>query len=579
MAKSSKNTKSSSAKGSTDDNYLVLARKYRPSNFDDLIGQSAMVETLRNAFANNRIAQAFMLSGVRGVGKTTTARILARALNYEKKGVTNPTIDLPDEGEHCASIMAGSHVDVLEMDAASHTGIDDIREIIEAARYKPMAARYKVYIIDEVHMLSKSAFNGLLKTLEEPPGHVKFIFATTELRKVPVTVLSRCQRFDLRRIDIKDLENHFAKIAKLESVKIDPKAISLVAKAAEGSVRDGLSLLDQAFASAEKKAITETDIRHMLGLADQSEIVKLLRTLLEGNASEALISFNSFYEKGNDPRQIIAELAETVHLITRSKALEGETDTADLPEAVRHEITEMAKALPMAVLSRAWQALLKGYDEIASAPNQVSAAEMVILRLVYMANLPTPDELISAIEKLPPDDQASKGNLNAEQAGGGSASKMQHAVNGPNIREIGEQAPQITPETVQNILPRIRSFADIINLISEKRDMKLKLQLEEYAELVRFAPGSIELHILEGADDGLAGKLSNKLTSWTGERWMVALSHERGKATIGSERRAKEQSELTKIKNHPVIEQVLQKFPGAEITDISPLDQSSEDND
>ena len=568
--------------------YLVLARKYRPSNFDELIGQAAMVETLRKAFASNRIAQGYMLSGVRGVGKTTTARILARALNYETKSISEPTIDIKSEGEHCTEIMAGTHVDVLEMDAASHTGVDDIREIIEAARYKPMTARYKVYIIDEVHMLSKSAFNALLKTLEEPPPHVKFIFATTELRKVPVTVLSRCQRFDLRRIEIKDLENHFTKIAKAEKIKIDDAAISLIARAAEGSVRDGLSLLDQAFARSTKASITGDEIRTMLGLADQAEIVKLLRLVLKGEAARALKCFTEFYEKGGEPRQIIAELAATVHLITKTKALGGEADTSDIPEAVSDEITLMAQDLSMAVLHRAWQALLKGYDEIALAANQVSAAEMVILRLLYMANLPSPGEIIAAIDKLPQegpesDHLTAHSNETPAPIGGAPQSKMRLAVNAEEFSDAGapftapgpqgEQSalPEIAPKSELAIAPNIESFIGLIDLISEKRDMKLKMQLEEYAELVSFAPNRIELHLIAGADDNLARDLSTKLRVWTGENWMIALSHERGTPTISSVRREQEQSEFSKIQAHPLVKNLLEQFPDAEITDIKPL--------
>ena len=394
-----------------------------------------MVQTLRNAFQSNRIAQGFMLSGVRGVGKTTTARILARALNYETGSIDEPTIDMDEPGEHCPAIMAGTHVDVVEMDAASHTGIDDIREIIEAARYKPISARYKVYIIDEVHMLSKSAFNGLLKTLEEPPAHVKFIFATTELRKVPVTVLSRCQRFDLRRIDIRALESHFAGIAEKEQIEIDADAVSLIARAAEGSVRDGLSLLDQAFARAEAASISADNIRAMLGIADQAEILTLLRQIFKGSAPEALTTFRQFYDHGGDPQQLIADMAEAVHIVTRTKALAGPTGSEDLPEAAREQILEMAEKLSMAVLNRAWQALLKGYEEIGDAPNQLSAAEMVILRLLYMSELPSPEELIRALHKMP--DQPVGSSPDAPQPagknpgdGGSMSRQISRTVNG-----------------------------------------------------------------------------------------------------------------------------------------------------
>jgi len=582
-ASEKKSQKSKASKGHEGEQeaYLVLARKYRPADFSDLIGQDAMVQTLRNAFASGRIAQSYMLSGVRGVGKTTTARILARALNYETDKVNEPTIDMKTQGTHCPAIMAGTHVDVMEMDAASHTGIDDIREIIEAARYKPVSARYKVYIIDEVHMLSKSAFNGLLKTLEEPPAHVKFIFATTELRKVPVTVLSRCQRFDLRRIDIDALTDHFSTIAKKEKVKIKDDAISLIARAAEGSVRDGLSLLDQAFARAGKKDITATDIRSMLGLADRAEILGLLKAIFKGDAQTALTSFRTFYENGGDPQQIIADMAEAVHSVTRSKALSSLQGNDDQPEAAQQEIEEMAGALSHAVLHRAWQTLLQGYDEIGNAPNQLSAAEMVLLRLTYMSDLPSPGDLITALKNA----QDAPVNAPAQNNAGASPEqpKATHTqTKGPRGRVIngpdhhGEpdifQDPQTAPQAQAQAAPLLQSFQDVVALIGEHRDVKLKLQVEEYAELVNFAPGRIELHMLEGADDGFVGDLSSKLTRWTGQRWMVALSHERGQQTIAHMRRAQEQKELEQIKSHPTVEAAMKAFPGAQITDIKPLD-------
>ncbi len=598
ISKSSTKSKKSN-QDTTQDPYLVLARKYRPADFSDLIGQEPMVQTLRNAFESNRIAQGFMLSGVRGVGKTTTARILARALNYETETINSPTIDMHEEGTHCPAIMAGTHVDVMEMDAASHTGIDDIREIIEAARYKPVSARYKVYIIDEVHMLSKSAFNGLLKTLEEPPAHVKFVFATTELRKVPVTVLSRCQRFDLRRIDIRDLEQHFANIAKKEEVKIDEDAISLIARAAEGSVRDGLSLLDQAFARADESSISADNIRSMLGLADQAEILGLLGSIFAGNAPEALNEFRRFYDNGGDPQQIISDMAEAVHIVTRTKALSGAVGNAenvqlsndDLPEAAKDQIIDMAGKISMAVLSRGWQTLLKGYEEVGKAPNQVSAAEMIIMRLLYMSDLPSPGDVIAALKKGPDGPVAgSTGSPNGGQGvqpgpsgspdsdGASGAHTMTRSVNGPDMHyENVPQSEQITqPHAENNQLPTLESFSDVLELIGEKRDVKLKLQLEEYAELVRFAPGSIELHLLDGVTDGLAGDLTNKLSRWTGARWMVALSHERGEETIGSQRREKEQKELEQIKSHPSVQSVIEHFPGAEIVSIKPI--KSEDD-
>ncbi|MHA1545024.1 MAG: DNA polymerase III subunit gamma/tau, partial [Alphaproteobacteria bacterium] len=377
--------------------YRVLARKYRPATFDDLIGQQVLVRTLTNAFASGRIAQAYMLTGVRGVGKTTTARIVARALNYETKSVGAPTVDMPELGVHCAAIMASSHPDVVEMDAASHTGIDDIREIIEAVRYRPVSARFKVYIIDEVHMLSRQAFNGLLKTLEEPPDHVRFIFATTEIRKVPVTVLSRCQRFDLRRIEIGELSGLLASIAEKEGAVLTPAAFGLLARAAEGSARDGLSLLDQAISLGVEKA-DEPDIRAMLGLADRGQIIALFDAVMRGDAGAALTALKEQYDAGADPATILSDIAEFVHLVTRVKVSETSLDDPALSQTERDSAKQMAGKLSMAALARAWQMLLKGLREIDASSTPLAAADMVLIRLAYSADLPPPGEVIKALK-------------------------------------------------------------------------------------------------------------------------------------------------------------------------------------
>ena len=374
----------------------MLARKYRPASFEGLIGQDAMVTTLKNAFATDRIAQGYMLTGVRGVGKTTTARILSRALNYERDGVDKPTFDMAEFGRHCAEIMEGRHPDVLEMDAASNTGVDNMREIIESARYKPLMARYKVYLIDEVHMLSKGAFNALLKTLEEPPGHVKFIFATTEVRKVPLTVLSRCQRFDLRRVEVPVLIEHFKKIIANEGGEAEDEALAVIARAAEGSVRDGLSLLDQALAMSAGKVRLER-VRDMLGLADRGRIFDLLERLLSGATAEALETFAALHRDGAEPGQILADLAEAVHITTRAKTLGAASAGEGLSGEERRRAVALAERLSVAILARAWQLLLKGLDELSRAPNQAAAAEMVLIRLAYTADLPAPGDIINAL--------------------------------------------------------------------------------------------------------------------------------------------------------------------------------------
>ena len=383
-------------KGQAAGGYRVLARKYRPSDFTSLIGQEPMVRTLTNAFSTGRIAQAWMLTGVRGVGKTTTARILARALNYKTGTVDQPSVDLSVPGEHCKAIMEGRHVDVTEMDAASHTGIDDIREIIEQVRYAPVSARYKVYIIDEVHMLSTQAFNGLLKTLEEPPPHVKFIFATTEIRKVPITVLSRCQRFDLRRVDASMLTEHMRGIAGQEQIGVDDEALAMIARAAEGSVRDALSILDQAIAHGAG-TVTAEQVRTMLGLADRARVVELFEYLVKGDVAAALNAFRAQYDVGADPVAVLTDLAEFNHLVTRLRFVPSAINDASLSEEERGRGAEFAKTLSVRVLSRSWQMLLKGIPEVQSSNRPVSAAEMVLIRIAHAADLPTLDEALKSL--------------------------------------------------------------------------------------------------------------------------------------------------------------------------------------
>ncbi len=550
--------------------YVVLARKYRPATFDDLIGQDAMVTTLKNAFATDRIAQGYMLTGVRGVGKTTTARIIARALNYERDGVDKPTFDMPEFGRHCAEIMEGRHPDVLEMDAASNTGVDNIREIIESARYKPMVARYKVYLIDEVHMLSKGAFNALLKTLEEPPDHVKFVFATTEVRKVPVTVLSRCQRFDLRRVDVPVLVEHFRKIVGKEGATAEDDGLTLIARAAEGSVRDGLSLLDQAIATGSG-AVSADIVRAMLGLADRGRIFDLLERLLSGNAASALDQFAELHRDGADPQQILTDLAEAIHLTTRAKSLGQQAVGDGLPAEEKRRAVALAGRVSIAMLSRAWQMLIKGLEEAALASNAAMAAEMVLIRIAFTADLPPPDEIIKAI-------------------GGGTVSRRQAAPPGaqPAPRAPALQADAGDPDDSEegdsdfldsppedmgdSLLPVLRSFTDVVDLAGLRRDAKLKVHLEEDVSLVKFDPGgSIELHLLPGAPKELGNDLREKLNAWTGRRWMVALGNTRGEPPLGQVKRERKAAEIAALKEHPSVAAVLKAFPDAEITDVRHL--------
>ncbi len=493
--------------------YSVLARKYRPQTFDDLIGQDAMVQTLCNAFDTQRIAQAYMLTGVRGIGKTTTARLIARALNYQVNGKPEqgPTVRFSKPGVHCPEIMASRHVDVLEMDAASNTGIDDVREIIESVRYKPVSARFKVYIIDEVHMLSRQAFNGLLKTLEEPPEHVKFIFATTEIRKVPITILSRCQRFDLRRVDADLLIEHFRTIVAKENAEADQAALAEIARASEGSVRDGLSLLDQAIAYGSGKVSGE-NVRNMLGMVDRARVIDLFKLVMTGKAGPALIELKAQYEGGADPALIISDLASLVHWITRLKLIKDAALDATMSPAEVTQGTELAENLSMSVLSRAWQMLLKGIHEVNTAPNALAAADMVLVRIAYASDLPTPEEIIKKLKDDSPGPQTEKQISPPPAATPVVTAEQKSPVKpeGEKIPETGAVAVPLPTQTASEAtaimppVPVLESFQDVVALAAKKRDIRLKTALERSVRLVNFAPGAIDIQLTESAPRDLA---------------------------------------------------------------------------
>ncbi|MBB4301971.1 DNA polymerase-3 subunit gamma/tau [Rhodobium orientis] len=572
--------------------YRVLARKYRPETFEELIGQAPMVRTLSNAFETGRIAQAWMLTGVRGVGKTTTARILARALNYEIAGkIDQPTIHMPEFGEHCTAIMEGRHVDVVEMDAASHTGIADIREIIEQVRYRPVSARYKVYIIDEVHMLSAAAFNGLLKTLEEPPEHVKFVFATTEIRKVPVTVLSRCQRFDLRRIDADLLVEHMAKIAAAENVAVVPEALTLIARAAEGSARDSLSLLDQAIAHAGGSIRTE-DVRDMLGLADRARVIDLFARLMAGDVAGALAELDSQYEVGADPAVVLIDLAEFVHLVTRLKFAADAVGGVAVTEEERRRGSEFAENLSVRVLSRAWQMLLKGIQEVQTAPKPLAAAEMVLVRLCYAADLPTPDEALKLLREggTVPTRPATTSGGSASGPGAQAMAAPPRADYGSGGRGGGDGRARLSlaseraePDAMADLTApepeppapapqaagiALASLADVAALARERRDLKLKDQVETLLHPVRFEPGRIEVELEPDAPTGLPGELGARLSDWTGMRWVVTVAREGGGATLRQRRDAERDRLLAEARDDPNVAAILTAFPGAEIVGV-----------
>jgi DNA polymerase-3 subunit gamma/tau len=462
------------------------------------------------------------------------------------------------------------------MDAASNTGVDNMREIIESARYKPMVARYKVYLIDEVHMLSKGAFNALLKTLEEPPGHVKFIFATTEVRKVPLTVLSRCQRFDLRRVDVPVLIEHFKRIIANEGGEAEDEALALIARAAEGSVRDGLSLLDQALAMSAGKVAAER-VRDMLGLADRGRIFDLLEKLLGGAAGEALDMLGRLHRDGAEPGQILADLAEAVHVTTRAKTLGAAAAGEGLSAEERRRAAALAERLSVAILARAWQMLLKGLEEIASAPNRAAAAEMVLIRLAFTADLPAPADIINALGGSPQraaSGPASERSAEKRPAVGAPVDVLQTAAEEESLSEDDVEPAEVNA----GALPILRSFADVVAAAGERREAKLKVHLEEHVSLVRFdAAGSIELHLLTGAPKELANELREKLNAWTGKRWMVAVSKTPGERPIGEVARERAAAELSDLKKHPAVAAVLQRFPDAQIASVRPLPGAATD--
>jgi DNA polymerase-3 subunit gamma/tau len=561
--------------------YRVLARKYRPATFDDLIGQEAMVRTISNAFETGRIPQAWILTGVRGVGKTTTARILARALNYELPdgSISGPTIKMPKLGRHCQAIMESRHIDVIEMDAASHNGVEDVRQINDAIGYAPVNARYKVYILDEVHMLSPAAFNALLKTLEEPPPHAKFVFATTEIRKVPVTVLSRCQRFDLRRVEASLLVKHLDGVAAKESVSVEPEALALIARAAEGSVRDALSLFDQAIAHAAG-AVRAQDVRDMLGLADRARIIDLFEALMKGDIASALAELQDQYNSGADPSVVLADLAEFNHFVTRLKVVPAVADDISLGEVERTRGRAFAAALSMRVLSRTWQMLLKGIAEVQAAGRPIAAAEMVLVRIAYAADLPTPDEAIrmldngSAPSRPEPNGGAAAGSGPIASARAAVAPRLDlprtaaRSAAAPAVRAEDNPTPQAAPSAQETPVRVIDTFEELVALAAEMRDVQIKTALQRDVRLVRCEDGRLEIAIEPTATKTLVNDLSRKLQRWTGRPWMVIVSREQGAPTLKSVADARRAALEVGVRTDPLVRAVLERFPGAEIVGV-----------
>ena len=588
--------------------YQVLARKYRPATFADLVGQDDMVRTLANAFKADRIAQAFMMTGIRGTGKTSTARIIAKGMNcIGPDGTGNPTTEPCGVCEHCQAIAEGRHVDVIEMDAASNTGVDDMRaQVIDTVAYAPSSARFKIYIIDEVHMLSRSAFNALLKTLEEPPRHVKFIFATTEIRKVPVTVLSRCQRFDLRRIEPEVMIAMLQRIASAEGGTVEDGALALIARASEGSARDATSLLDQALGQAAGNPVTAEDVRAMLGLADRGRVLDLFDMVMRGNASAALEELASQYADGADPLAVLRDLAEVTHWISIAKITPDAADDPAISPDERDRGRQMAEALPMRALARGWQMLLKAMEEVANAPNAMMAAEMAIIRLTHVADLPSPEDLMKRLRS-----SAAPGTGGATTTPGGNPGQGAPTAIGTANPQMGESTgpsptlssavptaraglqasalPPARPRVVAGgaqaqtapaasapaqyadpevALGHYHSFERVLELISANRDMKLQVEVETGVRLVSYRPGRIEFTPSDVAAPDLAPRLAQRLQQWTGVRWGVSVSDGSSAPTIAEARDAVETARRTEAEAHPMVAAVLAAFPKAKVTHV-----------
>ena len=546
--------------------YRVLARKYRPETFADLVGQEAMVRTLRNAFAADRIAHAFIMTGIRGTGKTTTARIIAKGLNCTgPSGTGGPTTDPCGTCDPCRAIAEGRHVDVLEMDAASRTGIGDIREIIDSVHYRAASARYKIYIIDEVHMLSTAAFNGLLKTLEEPPAHVKFIFATTEIRKVPVTVLSRCQRFDLKRIEPEVMLTLLRRIATAEGAAITDDALALITRAAEGSARDATSLLDQAISNGAGET-SAAQVRTMLGIADRGRVLDLFDMILRGAAPQALAELAAQYAEGADPMAVLRDLAEITHWISVVKITPEAAQDPTVPPDERARGLDMAARLPMRVLSRMWQMLLKALEEVPLAPNAMMAAEMAVIRLTHVADLPDPETLLRKLQSQPQPQSQSGNGTSASAPAAPRAPMAQAPAREPSRGPVLPSGQATALATAPQTLPA--TFDQVVALIRDKRDLILLTEVETALRLVRYAPGRIEFEPAPGAAPDLASRLGQRLQVWTGARWGISVASSGGAPTISEQSdRAQTRAQAEALDN-PLVQAVLAAFPGATITQI-----------
>ena len=558
-------------------NRKVLSLKYRPQNFDQLIGQESMSIAIQNAIAMDRVPNAYLLTGIRGVGKTTTARIIAKAINCNKKFGTEEKCS-KDEYCHCEAIINSSHMDILEMDAASKTGIDDIREILESAQYLPASAKYKVFIIDEVHMLSKQAFNALLKTLEEPPAHLKFILATTEVKKIPVTILSRCQRFDLRRIKIDEMQNFLRNISTKEEAKIDDKALAIIAKASEGSVRDALSILDQAIITfnLQEEEITEDKVRDMLGLADQSRVIQLLSFIINGSQQEALKEAENIFDIGADPKLIVQSMLEIIYLISRTKTFGKIENDLSVSEAESELIKKMADEVDLTYISMLWHFTLKGIEELNFMPNPFLSFQMLLIRLAHLRNMPDPQSLLqeddfdSEIET-PNTDLASAIKVDSIASKTQIKNTIQEKKEAPKAKpEILNEIKETKPETGGFV---INSFQDLIDLANKQKEIELKFDLERNVRLVKFEQGKIDISFNENLSKDFIKNISFKLHEWTGKRWIISLSKDEGETTVFDKKNKIKSELLEEMKQSETYKKIIEIFPDAELIDVKEEDK------
>ncbi len=558
-------------------NRKVLSLKYRPQNFDQLIGQESMSIAIQNAIAMDRVPNAYLLTGIRGVGKTTTARIIAKAINCNKKFGTEEKCS-KDEYCHCEAIIDSSHMDILEMDAASKTGIDDIREILESSQYLPASAKYKVFIIDEVHMLSKQAFNALLKTLEEPPAHLKFILATTEVKKIPVTILSRCQRFDLRRIKMDEMQNFLRNISTKEQAKIDDKALAIIAKASEGSVRDALSILDQAIITfnLQEEEITEDKVRDMLGLADQTRVIELLSYIIQGSQKEALQEAEDIFNIGADPKLIVQSMLEIIYLISRTKTFGTIENDLSVSESESLLIKKIADEVDLTYISMLWHFTLKGIEELNFMPNPFLSFQMLLIRLAHLKNMPDPQSLLQ--------DNNFDTEIDSEDTEPSSAAQVESVISKTQIKNTiqeKKEAPKVKPEILNEIKEEknqsdnaaIKSFQDLIDLANKHKEIELKFDLERNVRIVRFEQGKIDISFNENLSKDFIKNISLKLNEWTGKRWIISLSKDQGETTVFDKKNKIKAELLEKMKQSDSYKKILEAFPDAELVDVKEEDQ------